>query len=134
MSIIHLLKFDVKGDDRGNLVALESMKNIPFEIKRVYYMTGLSPDHPRGFHAHKQLKQIAICLSGSCRLILDDGSSKEEVLLNSASIGLNLPEMIWHEMHDFSEDCILMILASDYYSEEDYLRNYDDFLKAIQIV
>lgn len=131
MSIIQLLNFDVKGDDRGNLVALESMKNIPFEIKRVYYIRSLSSLYPRGFHAHKQLKQVAVCLSGSCRFILDDGSSKEEVWLKSASIGLVLPEMVWHEMHDFSNDCILLTLASDFYSEEDYLRDYDDFLKAV---
>lgn len=131
MSIIQFIEFDVKGDERGSLVALESCKNIPFEIKRVYYMTGLKADHPRGFHAHKELKQVVICLSGSCRIIMDDGSVKEEVWLQSASKGLVIPEMQWHEMHDFSEDCLLMVLASDYYSEADYLRHYDDFTRML---
>lgn len=130
MSLINLIDFDVKGDGRGNLIALEEIKNIPFAIKRVYYMTNLSADHPRGFHAHIKLRQVAICLNGSCRVILDDGTHKEEVILDSPHQGLYIPEMIWREMHDFSDQCVLMVLANEYYSEADYLRNYNDFLQA----
>lgn len=131
MSLIQLLRFDVKGDKRGLLVSLEEMNNVPFEIKRVYYMTGMSPQHPRGFHAHKKLKQIAICLSGSCRFILNDGSSKEEILLKSPNEGLYITEMIWREMHEFSSDCILMVLASEHYAEDDYIRDFQQFKKEV---
>ena len=130
MSLINLIHFEVKGDDRGSLVALEALKNIPFAIKRVYYLTKLSADYPRGFHAHIELKQVAICLNGSCRFVLDNGQHKEEVVLDSSAVGLYIPEMIWREMHDFSEDCVLIVLASEYYAEADYIRDYTAFLEA----
>lgn len=131
MSLIHLLQFDEKGDNRGKLTSLESMKNIPFEIKRVYYITGLDSEYPRGFHAHKKLKQIVICLNGKCRLVLDNGFAKEEVWLQTASKGLLITEMVWREMYDFSKDCVLMVLANEYYDEQDYFRDYDDFIQAV---
>ena len=129
MSLIQFLHFEKYKDKRGSLVALESMKNIPFEIKRVYYMADLDSNSPRGFHAHKELKQIAFCLSGNCRFVFDNGIIKEECELRSDSIAIIIPEMIWHEMHDFSKDCILVVLASDHYNEDDYLRNYNEFIK-----
>ena len=128
-----LVDFSVIGDKRGSLVSLEALKNIPFEIKRVYYIYNTSSDLPRGFHAHKELQQVLICTSGSCRVILDDGKKKSEYLLNKSSQGLVVDKMIWREMHDFSDDCVLMVLASDYYNEEDYIRNYDEFLKRSNI-
>lgn len=127
MSLIRLVDFDVLGDDRGHLVALESDRNIPFEIKRVYYMTNLSSDLPRGFHAHRQLQQVAICIHGHCRFVLDDGYAREEVLLDSHQKGLLIGDLVWREMHDFSHDCVLMVLASEYYDEADYIRDYSDF-------
>lgn len=127
MSLINLIDFKSLGDDRGQLVALEGNKNIPFEIKRVYYLTGTKPGVPRGFHAHKQLEQIAVCVSGKCRMILDDGFRKEEVWLDSPAKAISINKMIWHEMHDFSEECVLLVIASDHYDESDYIRNYLDF-------
>lgn len=124
-----LVDFSVIGDKRGSLVSLEALKNIPFEIKRVYYIYNASSDLPRGFHAHKELQQVLICTSGSCRVILDDGQKKDEYLLNKSSQGLVVDKMKWREMHDFSDDCVLMVLASDYYNEEDYIRDYGEFLK-----
>jgi dTDP-4-dehydrorhamnose 3,5-epimerase-like enzyme len=124
---VKLFEFKVHSDERGCLVAIESLKDIPFEIKRVYYIYNLKEDQPRGFHAHRSLKQVVVCLRGSCRFLLDNGKEKLEVTLDSPGKGLLIKEMIWHEMYDFSEDCILLVLASDYYDERDYIRDYEEF-------
>lgn len=127
-----ILQLKGLGDERGLLVAIEATKTIPFEILRTYYLTNLKKDHPRGFHAHKKLRQFAICLKGSCCFVMDDGSVREEYLLANPTSGILIEPMIWHEMHDFSEDCVLLVLASDYYDESDYIRKYDDFKKSVQ--
>jgi len=127
MSLVNILELNEISDDRGSLVALEGNKNIPFEIKRVYYMTGMQKDLSRGFHAHRNLEQLAICVSGSCKIILDDGSEKCEVFLDNPSTGLLISNMTWREMHNFSDNCVLLVLASEYYDEEDYIRDYSDF-------
>ncbi|WP_421353199.1 sugar 3,4-ketoisomerase [Aeromonas taiwanensis] len=128
MSLIELIDFPVLGDNRGKLVAIEGNRHVPFEIKRVYYIYGTSPDVARGFHAHKQLRQVAVCLSGQCRIVMDDGSKKKDVILNSPSQALLIDRMQWHEMYDFSSDCVLMVLASDVYDESDYIRGYESFI------
>ncbi|KOY62600.1 dTDP-6-deoxy-3,4-keto-hexulose isomerase [Photorhabdus heterorhabditis] len=128
MSLIKLIDFKILGDERGQLISLEGNKNIPFEIKRVYYIFGTKSGVARGFHAHKKLKQIAICMSGNCRFILDDGKKREEIVLDTSHSGILIDPMAWHEMHDFSEDCILMVLADDVYDESDYIRDYDKFM------
>ena len=126
---IKLIQLQKHGDDRGALVALEENKNIPFPIKRVYYLFGTQTGVRRGFHAHKQLKQVAIVMRGSCRFHLDDGKEKIELLLDNPAQGLLVEPMIWHEMYDFSEDCVLMVLADDFYNESDYLRSYEEFIQ-----
>lgn len=131
MSLINIIEFNVLGDERGHLVSLEQHKNIPFEIRRVYYMYGMEQDRPRGFHAHKKLRQLAVCINGSCKVLLDNGKHKEVVKLDKPMQGLLIEAMQWHEMSDFSHNCIFMVLASDHYDENDYIRNYDDFLRAI---
>jgi dTDP-4-dehydrorhamnose 3,5-epimerase-like enzyme len=131
MSLIKIIVFDELGDERGSLISLEQKRNIPFEIKRVYYIFGTDKDIARGFHAHKNLQQVAICIKGSCRFILDDGLKKESIILDSPNIGLYIDNNKWREMHDFSNDCILIVLASDYYDEADYIRNYHQFLKDV---
>ncbi len=128
MSLIRLVEFKSIGDGRGNLVAIEGGSTVPFEIKRLYYMTGMKPGVPRGFHAHKQLQQMAICVAGKCRMVLDDGARREETWLDAPDKGLLIGNMIWREMHDFSEGCVLVVLASEHYSEADYIRDYDEFL------
>ena len=125
------LLFDIKGDDRGSLVALEELKNIPFEIKRVYYITYTQSDVVRGHHAHKNLKQILLCVRGSCKIGLDNGKEKEEVLLDKINEGLYLESNIWRTMYDFSEDAVLLVLASELYDESDYIRDYDAFLEYV---
>ncbi|MEY8767060.1 sugar 3,4-ketoisomerase [Francisella philomiragia] len=126
-----LLDFVVFGDDRGSLVSLEENKNIPFEIKRVYYIFGTKCDVRRGFHAHKNLSQVLICVSGRCKILVDDGCSKKNILLDSPDKGLMISGLVWREMFDFSSDCVLMVIASDFYDENDYIRDYDDFLSEV---
>jgi len=125
---IQMIPLQTHGDERGALVALEDGKNIPFEIKRVYYLFKTIKDVRRGFHAHKCLKQVAIAVRGSCRFLLDDGKERVEVVLDNPAQGLVIESFMWHEMFDFSEDCVLMVLADQHYDESDYIRNYDDFL------
>ena len=122
-----LINFKTNGDERGSLIALENNHNIPFDVKRVYYIFNTKDKVRRGFHAHKNLKQVAICVSGSCKFLLDDGKNKEEIELNTPNQGLFLEGLIWREMFDFSEDCVLIVLADDYYDEEDYIRDYEVF-------
>jgi dTDP-4-dehydrorhamnose 3,5-epimerase-like enzyme len=131
MSLINLIDFKSLGDERGSLVALESNKNIPFAIKRVYYIFATETGVARGFHAHKKLKQVAICVQGSCEFILDDGCERQHVVLDSPIKGLYIDSMKWREMHHFSDDCVLVVLASEHYSETDYIRDYNDFLKMV---
>ena len=118
-----------KPDSRGELIVAEAQKNIPFEIKRVYCLYGMK-DEPRGFHAHKELEQVMICLAGFCHVTLDNGANREIVEMRPSSQGLFIDKMIWHEMHDFSSDCVLIVLASQWYDEGDYLRDYEEFLRA----
>lgn len=129
---IELLPFQKHGDERGMLVALEQIKNVPFEIKRVYYMFGTKDNVRRGFHAHKELRQLAIAVRGSCYFHLDDGVDKEEVLLNDPAQGLLIEPAIWHEMYNYSDDCVLLVLASDVYDESDYIRNYEAFQESVR--
>lgn len=121
--------FPPHGDDRGQLVAIEQQKDIPFEIKRVYYIYDTLPDVRRGYHAHKNLEQMLICVHGSCKILLDNGKEKETVTLNDPTQGLYITHNIWREMFDFSSDAVLLVLASEYYCEDDYIRSYDDFLE-----
>ncbi|MFM5800091.1 FdtA/QdtA family cupin domain-containing protein [Aeromonas caviae] len=129
MSLIKLIEFPMLGDERGSLLSLESNKNIPFDIKRVYYIFNTVNGISRGFHAHKALKQVAIAVSGSCRFVLDDGVDKADVILDMPTKGLLIESFMWREMHDFSDDCVLMVLADQLYDESDYIRKYEDFLR-----
>ena len=129
MSLIKFIDFPALGDERGSLVALEAEKTVPFPIKRVYYIFGTNAGVSRGFHAHKRLQQVALCITGKCRMILDDGRQRNEVWLDSPNKGLIIGDLVWREMHDFSEDCVLLVLASEHYDEADYIRDYGKFLK-----
>ncbi|KFC80961.1 sugar 3,4-ketoisomerase [Buttiauxella agrestis] len=129
---ITLLPLQKHGDERGLLVALEEERNIPFSIKRIYYIFDTLHGIRRGFHAHKATRQVAIVSRGSCKFHFDDGINKKEIELNDPAIGLLIEPYIWHEMYDFSDDCILMVLANDYYDESDYIRNYQEFLERVE--
>ena len=128
---MHVVKymFQQHGDTRGMLVALEECKDIPFEIKRVYYLYNTREGVRRGFHSHKSLEQILVCIHGSCKILLDNGHEKKVVPLEKPYEGLYIANDIWREMYDFSPDAVLLVLASDFYKEEDYIRDYEEFLK-----
>lgn len=128
---VKMIPFQIHGDERGSLIALEENKNIPFTVKRVYYMFDTKQGVHRGFHAHKMLKQILFCPSGACTILLDSGSEKKCVRLDKPTEGLYLESGIWREMYDFTPDAVLMVLASDYYDESDYIRDYSEFRKFI---
>ena len=124
--------FQPHGDERGQLVALEEFKDIPFRIKRVYYMYDTAEGVTRGYHAHKCLQQILICIHGSCKIRLDNGKEKKVVPLEKPYEGLYVSNNMWREMFDFSPDAVLMVLASELYDESDYIRNYDEFLEFVK--
>ncbi len=123
--------FQPHGDDRGQLIALEEMKDIPFEIKRVYYMYDTSEGVVRGHHAHKSLQQILVCIHGSCKVKLDNGTEQKVVALEKPYEGLYVSNVMWREMFDFSPDAVLLVIASDFYDESDYIRDYDEFLRFV---
>jgi len=129
--IVKLQFFDDFPD--GMLVIGEAKRNIPFDIKRVYYITNLSnPKAVRGKHAHKKLEQYIFCLSGSFRLHLDDGETKQNITVDSPYYGIRLGPKVWHAMTKFSRDCVILVLANDYFRENDYIRDYGQFLKLVK--
>ncbi len=130
MSLVKWIDFQVLGDERGSLVALEKDRNVPFDIRRVYYIYKTEQGVSRGYHAHRNLRQVAMCVAGSCRMVLDNGKAREEVVLDCPTRGLLIESMMWREMHDFSDDCVLLVLASELYDEADYIRDYDEFLRS----
>lgn len=124
--IFKLLEFKTFGDQRGSLVSLEANKNIPFNIKRVYYIFDTKNDVARGKHAHKNLQQILIAVSGSCKVLVDNKNDKKIFKLNDPTQGLYIQNNVWREMFDFSSDCVLVVLANDYYNKDDYIFNYEE--------
>ena len=124
---IALIPLKIHGDDRGSLIALENGHNLPFDVKRVYYMYGTKSGVSRGFHAHKKLKQLLIAVSGSVEIHCEMHGPKTVYLLDAPDKGLLVEGMVWHTMENFSPDCILLVLADDYYDEGDYVRDYVAF-------
>ena len=122
-------KFKRISDKYGNLVPIEAELNIPFPIRRIYYIYGVDGNARRGFHSHNVLHQALICVKGSVKILLKTPAEEETVLLDDPTKGLYIGPMIWREMFDFSEDAVLLVLASEHYDEADYIRNYDMYLE-----
>lgn len=131
MANYELINFKTLGDERGSLIALEENYNTPFEIKRVYYLFDTKKGVRRGYHAHIDLKQIAIAVKGSCKFVLDNGQKREEIILNNPNKGLLIEGLIWREMYEFSDDCVLIVIASEHYDESDYIRDYQSFIEKV---
>lgn len=129
-----LQEFKVLGDHRGQLIALEANKQIPFDIKRVFYIYGTQEGVPRGNHSHYKTKQFLVAVNGSCKVTLDNGKSKKTFDLNKPNIGLFQDALIWGCMHDFSSDCVLMVLADAYYDANDYITDYEKFIGEVENV
>lgn len=114
----------------GNLIIGEALKSIPFKIKRFYLINNLfNKKSIRGKHAHKKLEQVIFCINGFFTLALDDGENKQKILMNDPTIGVILGKLLWETMSHFSKDCVILVISSDYYKENDYIRNYDNFIK-----
>lgn len=122
-----LIELRSRGDARGQLIALEGDREVPFAIARVYYIYGTAPGTVRGHHAHRALNQLAICVAGSCTMLLDDGHARARITLDSPARALSIGSMVWREMHDFTPGAVLMVLADRAYDESDYIRDYDRF-------
>ena len=127
-----MLEFSQKGDERGHMVVVEGEKDIPFEIKRIFYIYGSDKDVVRGQHANRKSEFALINVSGSSKVRVKDGKGNETVYsLNRPHTGVYLPNMIWKDMFDFSEDSVLLCLASENYDANEYIRNYDEFVKEV---
>lgn len=124
-------QFPKHGGGKGDLVAVEALQDVPFEVKRVYYIYNVKEHVRRGFHAHRKLNQVLICVHGSCRVLLDDGESRADVLLDNPAEGLFVGGMVWREMYGFSPDATLLVLASDHYKVEDYIFDYEEFKRMV---
>lgn len=130
----HLIKFSKFGNDkRGFLSVFEAQKDIPFDIKRVYYMYGIGNlSEIRGPHAHKNTEQVFICINGKATYFLDDGENKTKITIDEPNIGIYIGRKIWHYMTQFSKDTIILGVASSYYNGKDYIRNYNEFIDYVK--
>ena len=126
-----ILEFKDFGDERGNLVLVEGNADIPFDLKRVFYIYGSDPDVVRGMHANRKTEFVLINVGGTSKVKVDNGFETVVVELNRPRMGIYLPTMVWKEMYDFSEDSILLVLASEHYDSKEYIRDYSDFLKEV---
>lgn len=140
MKLLRWLKLEIEyinlpvidSKKKGKLSFMEAGKDIPFEIKRIYYIYDIEDlNIKRGYHAHKTLKQIIFCLNGSFILELDNGFEKKEIFLNKPNKGVLIDFNIWHNMKNFNKNVVIMVVASDYYNENDYIRNYNEFIEYI---
>ncbi len=114
-------------DPRGNLTFIEGTRDVPFEIKRVYYLYDVPGGSIRGGHAHKHLQQLIVAMSGSFDVTVDDGKTKSKFHLNRSYYGLYVPNLVWREIDNFSSGSVCLVLASEFYDEDDYYRDYDSF-------
>jgi dTDP-4-dehydrorhamnose 3,5-epimerase-like enzyme len=126
-----LLQLPLRGDERGSLVPIEAARDVAFDIRRVYTVFGTQPGVSRGFHAHLATQQVAVAAAGACTMVLDDGSGRQSFRLDRPDLALTIPPMVWHEMEDFTPDCVLMVLADSYYDEADYVRDHARFLELV---
>ena len=127
-----MLEFSERGDERGYLVVVEGNMDIPFDIKRIFYIYGSDPDVVRGQHANRKSEFVLINVAGTSQVRVRDGKGNETLYsLNRPHTGIYLPNMVWKDMLNFSEDSVLLVLASEHYDAEEYIRDYDEFVKIV---
>ena len=127
-----MIEFPQKGDDRGHLVIVEGNQDIPFEIKRVFYIYGSDKDVIRGKHANYDTEFVLINVAGTSKVKVDDGTEQKIFSLDRPHTGIFLPRMVWKDMYDFSEDSVLLVLASEHYDETEYIRSYSEYLEIMK--
>ena len=133
MNKVRMLDFPQRGDHRGQMVVVEGNTDVPFEIKRVFYIYGSDPEVVRGQHANRRTEFVLINVAGKSKVKVKDGEGNEAIFcLNRPHTGIYLPRMVWKDMYDFSPDSVLLVLASEHYDANEYIRNYEDFQKVIQ--
>lgn len=133
MNKVQMLEFNQHGDARGHLVVIEGQKDVPFEIKRAFYIYGSDPDVVRGQHANRESEFVLINVAGTSKVKVKDGKGNEAVFsLNRPHTGIYLPTMVWKDMYDFSKNSVLLVLASTHYNADEYIRDYDEFVKEVQ--
>lgn len=128
---VSLIKFKCIKDKYGILTPIEENIDIPFKMKRIYYITEVGKEVMRGFHSHKKLHQVLVCINGSVKIKTKNPNEEEIIELNNSSVGLYIGPHVWREMFDFSPGCVLLVIASDYYNQDDYIRNYDFYLEDV---
>lgn len=132
MNKVKMLDFPQRGDERGHLVIVEGNQDVPFEIKRAFYIYGSDHDVIRGQHANKRTEFVLINVAGKSKVKVKDGEGNEAIYcLNRPHTGIYLPTMVWKDMYDFSDDSVLLVLASEHYDATEYIRDYDEFVKEI---
>lgn len=130
---VRMLEFTERGDERGHLVVVEGMQDIPFDIKRVFYIYGSDADVVRGQHANLKSEFVMINVAGRSKVLVKDGLGNEAIFsLNRPHTGIYLPRMVWKDMYDFSGDSVLLVLASEHYDPDEYIRDYDKFLELVR--
>lgn len=133
MNNVKVLEFPQKGDQRGHLVVVEGNQDIPFAIKRIFYIYGSNTEVIRGQHANRRSEFVLINVAGSCKVRVLDGKGNEAVFtLNRPHTGIYLPTMVWKDMYDFSTDSVLLVLASEHYDADEYIRDYDKFVEEVK--
>lgn len=129
---VRMLEFPQRGDERGHLVIVEGMQDVPFEIKRIFYIYGSDTNVVRGQHANRRTEFVLINVAGQSKVKVLDGKGNEAVFsLNRPHTGIYLPTMVWKDMYDFSPDSVLLVLASEHYDPDEYIRDYDTFVKEV---
>lgn len=129
MKNVKTIRFKVNDDKWGRLVPIEGNDTVPFDIKRVYYIYDVNEEKRRGFHSHKKLEQVLICVHGSIKILVKTPKEEKVVVLNNPNKGLYIGNNIWREMFDWEDEAVLLVLASEHYDESDYIRNYEDYEK-----
>ena len=124
---VRLIRLPLVDDARGQLSFAEIGQHLPFDVKRYFLIHGVATQHVRGEHAHRKLEQVLTCVHGECRLLLDDGENRQELALDSPSLAVHIPPMVWSSHYKYSADAVLLVLASDVYDADDYIRDYDEF-------
>lgn len=127
-----VIDFEIHPDERGKLTSLSSSKEIPFEIKRLYYTWDMPKEAIRGGHAHRNLDEVVICLHGFCDFVLDDGKETLTIHLDQPNKGIYIPAHLWRDFRNFSSDCVVILIASDYFHPEDHIKDYNEFLELIK--